>query len=98
MSGWARRIKLGAVPGPALCGGGRLDRCAPSAALSAPPRIARGTSSLLGTWLDEIAHSLEVDDQIARHRPLLLPGEDAGEVLVAPQRPVGVVGLFRRAP
>src|SRR6267143_7127564 len=51
-----------------------------------------------GTWLDEIAHSLEVDDQIARHRPLLLPGEDAGEVLVAPQRPVGVVGIFRRAP
>src|SRR6266851_1826918 len=29
MSGWARRIKLGAVPGSAPCGGGWLDRCAP---------------------------------------------------------------------
>jgi len=46
------------------------------------------------TWLDEIAHSLEVDDQIARHRPLLLPGEDAGEVLVAPQRPWASWGFF----
>ena len=52
----------------------------------------------LRTWLDQIAHSLEVDDQVAGHRSLLLPSEDAGEVLVAPQRPVGVVRVFRRAP
>src|SRR5712692_8107717 len=51
----------------------------------------------LGAWLDEIAHSLEVDDQVAGHRPLLLPGEDAGEVLVVPQRTVGVVSVLRRA-
>src|SRR5882672_5477776 len=36
-------IKLGAVPGPAPCGGGRLDRCTRWFALSALPRIARGT-------------------------------------------------------
>src|SRR6267143_2881276 len=34
MSGWGRRIKLRVVPEPALCGGGRLDRPALSAALS----------------------------------------------------------------
>src|SRR6266478_3694057 len=51
----------------------------------------------LGTWLDQIGDSLEVDDQVAGHRPLLLPAEDAGEVLVAAQRPVGVVGVLRRA-
>src|SRR5882762_1361799 len=46
MSGWARWIKLGAIPEPAPCGGGQFDRCAPSSALSAPPRIARGTKRL----------------------------------------------------
>jgi hypothetical protein len=58
--------------------------------------LAREGQSL-GTWLDEIAHSLEVDDQVAGHPPLLLPGEDAGEVLVGPQRPVGGYAKQQRA-
>src|SRR6266404_476828 len=69
--------------------------------LARPPTRRRDALACEGqslrTGLDEVAHSFEVDDQVAGHRPLLLPGEDAGEVLVAPQRPVGVVGVLRRA-
>ncbi len=52
-----------------------------------------GQGEVLGVPRDRVGHPLEMDREVLRERALFLPGEDALEVLVATEGPVGVVGV-----